>query len=125
MINMTTNDKFYSALTTVKGEKLAITWEGKINTEEDFNKIEWITGEDENQIAITTTINPYPEVTWTLVKNEMDRLQAEYDTQDYARNRKAEYPDIGDQLDSLYHAGVFPADMTATLQAVKDKYPKE
>lgn len=51
-------------------------------------------------------------------------LKAEYDTQEYARNRKDEYPPIGDQLDALFHAGVFPADMDAQLQAVKDKYPK-
>ena len=43
----------------------------------------------------------------------------------YGMKRQAEYPSIGDQLDALYHAGVFPADMTATLKAVKDKYPKE
>jgi hypothetical protein len=55
---------------------------------------------------------------------EVARLQAEYDSQEYARNRKAEYPPIGDQLDALFHAGVFPADMAATLQAVKDKYPR-
>lgn len=42
----------------------------------------------------------------------------------YKDQRVAEYPAIGDQLDALYHAGVFPADMTATLKAVKDKYPK-
>ena len=39
-------------------------------------------------------------------------------------NRAAEYPDIGDQLDALFHAGLFPSDMASTLQAVKDKYPK-
>lgn len=38
--------------------------------------------------------------------------------------RKSEYPPIGDQLDALFHAGVFPADMAAKIQAVKDKYPK-
>jgi hypothetical protein len=38
--------------------------------------------------------------------------------------REAEYPSIGDQLDALFHAGVFPAEMAATIQAVKDKYPK-
>lgn len=38
--------------------------------------------------------------------------------------RANEYPRIGDQLDALFHAGVFPADMAAQLQAVKDKYPK-
>ena len=58
------------------------------------------------------------------VSTEMERLQAEYDAQDYARKRAAEYPAIGDQLDALFHAGVFPAEMAAELQAVKDKYPK-
>lgn len=43
---------------------------------------------------------------------------------EYQRQRAAEYPPIGDQLDALFKAGVFPADMAATLQAVKDKYPK-
>ena len=43
----------------------------------------------------------------------------------YKEQRAAEYPAIGDQLDALFHAGVFPADMAATIQAVKDKYPKE
>ena len=52
-------------------------------------------------------------------------MQADWDNKEYARKRLAEYPAIGDQLDALYHAGVFPADMTATLKAVKDKYPKE
>jgi hypothetical protein len=43
----------------------------------------------------------------------------------YQRDRAKEYPSIGDQLDALFHAGVFPAEMAATIQAVKDKYPKE
>ncbi len=53
---------------------------------------------------------------------EISRLQAEYDAQAYARDRQ--YPAIGDQLDALFHAGVFPAEMAATLQAVKDAHPK-
>jgi len=55
---------------------------------------------------------------------EVIRLQAEYDAQQYARSRALEYPAIGDQLDALFHAGVFPDDMAAQIQAVKDKYPK-
>ncbi len=39
-------------------------------------------------------------------------------------NRRMEYPYIGDQLDALYHAGVFPSEMMAKIKAVKDKYPK-
>ena len=42
----------------------------------------------------------------------------------YKHQRVQEYPSIGDQLDALFHAGVFPDDMAATIQAVKDKYPK-
>lgn len=42
----------------------------------------------------------------------------------YAELRASEYPRIGDQLDALFHAGVFPAEMAAQIQAVKDKYPK-
>ena len=55
---------------------------------------------------------------------EVKRLQAEYDALEYARLRETEYPTIGDQLDALYHAGVFPADMAAKLKKVKDDNPK-
>ena len=50
--------------------------------------------------------------------------QAELARTKYQRDRAAEYPPIGDQLDALFKAGLFPADMAATIQAVKDKYPK-
>jgi len=35
-----------------------------------------------------------------------------------------QYPPIGDQLDALFRAGVFPPEMAAQLQAVKDAHPK-
>ena len=70
-------------------------------------------------------IGESPAVTEAELDTEIARRRAEYTSQEYARNRQTEYPQIGDQLDSLFHAGVFPDDMTATLQAVKDKYPKE
>ena len=47
---------------------------GNVDSENDFNKIEWVTGEDENGDAITTTTNPHSELTWTTVKEEMDKL---------------------------------------------------
>tara|TARA_R110000787_G_C13291422_1_gene433610 strand:- start:15 stop:311 length:297 start_codon:yes stop_codon:yes gene_type:complete len=55
---------------------------------------------------------------------EVIRLQDEYDAKQYARSRVTKYPTIGDQLDALYHAGVFPDDMAAQIQAVKEEYPK-
>lgn len=42
----------------------------------------------------------------------------------YAVNRVKEYPSIGDQLDALFHAGVFPQEMHNRIAAVKAKYPK-
>ena len=60
-------------------------------------------------------------------KEELDaeviRLQAEYDAQEYARNREAEYPSTGDQLDYIFHNGVakWKTDM---IEPVKTKYPK-
>jgi hypothetical protein len=42
----------------------------------------------------------------------------------YTTDRQLAYPPIGDQLDALFHAGVFPAEMAAEIQAVKDSNPK-
>ena len=58
------------------------------------------------------------------VQTEIARLKAEYDSQAYARARQPLYPDIGDQLDDLYHKGAFSADMAAKIKKVKDDNPK-
>mgnify|MGYP003112376170 CR=1 FL=1 len=47
---------------------------GNVNSKSDFEKIEWVTGADENKDAITTITNPHSELTWTKVKAEMDKL---------------------------------------------------
>jgi len=57
---------------------------------------------------------------------EITTADAEWHSQnDHKFKRVNEYPDIGDQLDDLFKAGAFSTEMTATIQAVKDKYPKE
>ena len=81
---------------------------------------EWVLRGDDLEWLDTNQAQP----TEAEITAEVTRLQAEYDAKAYARSRAAEYPAIGDQLDALFHAGVFPADMAATIQAVKDKYPK-
>ena len=58
------------------------------------------------------------------IAQEIERLKAEHERTEYQRQRKPEYPSIGDQLDALFHAGVFPPEMAAQIQAIKDKYPK-
>ena len=59
------------------------------------------------------------------IELEVQRLQAEYTAQAYARSRASEYPAIGDQLDALWKGGDAAAEMLAKVQAVKSKYPKE
>ena len=53
---------------------------------------------------------------------EVLRLQADYDSKEYQRKRKAEYPSVVDQLDDIYHNGIDA--WKATIKATKDKYPK-
>jgi hypothetical protein len=63
-------------------------------------------------------------VTIEQIQAEQQRLQQAYDWNEYQRNRAREYPSIQEQLDALYHAGVFPAEMAARIRAVKQKYPR-
>ena len=58
------------------------------------------------------------------VEIDMALVDAWVDPNAYKQKRVTEYPSIGDQLDALFHAGVFPDEMAAQIQAVKDKYPK-
>ena len=58
------------------------------------------------------------------IEAELARLQADFEAKQYQRDRKGQYPPIGDQLDALYHAGIFPDDMAAQLKAIKDANPK-
>ena len=59
------------------------------------------------------------------VEKEKIRLQAEYDAQEYARNRASEYPPIGDQLDMIYKDMKNGTTTHAeAVEAVKTKYPK-
>ena len=115
--------KFYKAIQNLKAGAEYISVGDVPTTEELFNQVDWKTGEDENQQAITTKVNPHTELTWSAVNAEMARLETEYDAQDYARKRKAEYPSIEELVVALYDA----EDKTAVDEkraAVKAKYSK-
>ena len=47
---------------------------------------------------------------------------AEYDANQYQRDRQTEYPSWQEQMDLLYHSGV--EGLKAELKKTKDKYPK-
>tara|TARA_S200002703_G_scaffold110570_1_gene96197 strand:+ start:2090 stop:2398 length:309 start_codon:yes stop_codon:yes gene_type:complete len=62
------------------------------------------------------------------IQAEIVRLQADYDSKQYQRNRQPEYPDMADLADALYWSS--KGDNTkldayyAACEAVKTKYPK-
>jgi hypothetical protein len=56
---------------------------------------------------------------------EIVRLQAEYNANQYQRDRVKEYPPLAEQLDLLYHDRINSTDTwMEAIQAVKNKYPK-
>jgi hypothetical protein len=81
-----------------------------------------LVGDDYSGLEWLDTVQSKP--TLEEVTAEIANIQASILNNQYKINRAAEYPSIGDQLDALFHAGVFPADMAARIQAVKDQYPK-
>jgi len=66
--------------------------------------------------------NELPPPTEEEVQVEIERLQQEYQNNQYQRDRASEYPSIQDQLDTLYHQGY--DGWKARIDEVKNKYPK-
>jgi len=77
------------------------------------NSYDGLTWYDENEL---------PPPTEEEVQAEIERLQAEYEYNQYQRDRASEYPSIEDQLDTLYHQGY--DGWKAMVDEVKNKYPK-
>ena len=82
---------------------------------------EKILDKDGNDVAVEQSV----------IDTARTELNADIAATQYQSHRKIgpnpgdlHYPDIGDQLDDLYHKGAFSDEMTAKLKAVKDKYPK-
>ena len=63
-----------------------------------------------------------PQPTQEEIDAKIADLQAQYDANEYQRQRAAEYPSWQDQLDKIYHDGVDV--WKAEIKAIKDKYPK-
>ena len=68
------NIKFIQALRNLKNDVQYI-WRGTDINENQFNtKMEWVINTNNDGQAITTNTNPHSEITWTKVKEEMDKL---------------------------------------------------
>ncbi len=70
-----------------------------------------------------------PQDVLETIEAKTSELQAEYDAQQYSRDRVEAYPAVEDQLDMLFHAieaGTLDttSEFFTTLKAVKDANPK-
>jgi hypothetical protein len=76
----------------------------------DINTIEWHNG---------TTPIPVADI-----EAKMVEVQAEYDAEEWKRNRQAEYPSIDDCIHALLDGGDTLTELQAKRTATKTKYPK-
>tara|TARA_R110001592_G_scaffold29499_1_gene106998 strand:+ start:480 stop:752 length:273 start_codon:yes stop_codon:yes gene_type:complete len=79
------------------------------------NSVTTINGSSQNDIVATDINENNVAIDWT-------QVNAWTDPDQYKINRAAEYPNIKDQLDDIYHNGI--DGWKATIKTTKDKYPK-
>ena len=85
-------------------------------------------------VSATVKNNEYDSIEWLkgepiskeIIDAKIIELQAEYDAQEYARNRAIAYPSIGDQMDMMYKDNKNSTTTHAdAVEAVKKKWPKD
>ena len=63
--------------------------------------------------------------TWSEVSAKQTELQAEYDAEEWKRDRQAEYPSHEDCIHALLDGGETLENLQSVRQAVKNKFPKQ
>ena len=76
---------------------------------------------DINQITWNNGTTPIPKAD---IEAKMVEVQAEYDAEEWKRNRQAEYPTIDDCIHALLDGGDTLTELQAKRTAIKNKYPK-
>ena len=79
---------------------------------EDINQITWNDGNPTN-------------ITNEQILAKQTELQAEYDAEQWKRNRQAEYPDAIECVHALLDGGDTLTDLQTKRTAIKEKYQKE
>jgi len=80
-----------------------------------------VDGDDINSITWDNGTTPIPKAD---IEAKMVELQAEYDAEEWKRNRQAEYPTIDDCIHALLDGGDTLTELQAKRTATKTKYPK-
>lgn len=91
----------------------------------DYSTLGFNTGactSDGTAIYSWTKDENYSGPTEEQILTEYNKLVAEYELNQYQRNRVSAYPSIEDQLDILYHSGIDA--WKEEINKIKDKYPK-
>ena len=70
--------------------------------------------------TVTESESPWTAEEWA----KLDAREQHWIDNGWIKERMKAYPSIGDQLDALYHAGVFPQEMADQIAAVKAAHPK-
>ena len=84
-----------------------------------------VRGDNDIDNCVIEWYNGTPEISKADIQTKLTELKTEYDSQDYARKRQAEYPDIYDYMDGIVKNDQAQIDKyIADCQAVKDKYSK-
>jgi len=103
---------------------------GRFETIEDalslFHHEQWFAWSDPTNKIYANLVVTNSEVAKPTEKEVTDALakqQSDFDAQEYARNRQAEYPDWGTQLNKIYDDGIAKW-KTEMVDPVKAKYPK-
>tara|TARA_Y100001951_G_scaffold58211_1_gene46234 strand:- start:407 stop:712 length:306 start_codon:yes stop_codon:yes gene_type:complete len=86
-------------------------------------KSEWVVRDEDYTKLVWIKENGYSKPTEEEINAKIIELQAEYDAQEYARKRKAEYPTIEELVVALYDTDDKAA-VDEKRAAVKLKYPK-
>ena len=89
----------------------------KINPNAQFS----VNADDINQITWHNGTTPIPVAD---IEAKIAELQAEYDAEEWKRNRQAEYPSIDDCIHALLDGGDTLTELQAKRTATKTKYPK-
>ena len=80
-----------------------------------------VNANDINQITWTDGTTPIPKAD---IEAKINELQAEYDTEEWKRNRQAEYPSHNDCIHALLDGGDTLTELQEKRQEIKAKYPK-
>ena len=89
----------------------------KINPNAEFS----VNADDINQITWLNGTTPIPKAD---IEAMMVEIQAEYDAEQWKRNRQSEYPTHEDCIHALLDGGDTLTELQEKRQEIKAKYPK-